>query len=119
MGLLEACVLNYQGKDEEAQKILETYGSRIRMPWFLDIHDFLMGKQTEKSLKEKAGEAPEKLVTAYTFMGFWDEGSGRPEEALKHYKEALESFLDDWLEYDFARERIKKLKKSAGTDKKS
>ena len=119
MGLLEACVLNYQGKDEEAQKILENYGSQIRIPWFLDIHDYLMGKQTEKSLKEKAGETPEKLVTAYTFMGFWNEGSGRPENALKHYKEALGSFLDDWLEYDFARERIKKLKKSAAAEKKS
>lgn len=56
-------------------------------------------------------------MTAYTFMGFWEEGSGRPEVAIKHYKEALESFLDDWLEYDFARERIKKLKKAAGADR--
>ena len=118
MGLLEACVLNYQGKDEAAQKILEHYGSRVRTPWFLDIQDYLMGKQTDKSLKEKAGETPEKLLTAYTLMGFWDEGSGRPENALKHYKEALESFLDDWLEYDFARERIKKLKKAAAAEKK-
>ena len=119
IGLLEACVLNYQGRDEAAQKILENYGSRIRTPWFLDIHDYLMGKQTEKSLKEMAGEASEKLLTAFTFMGFWDEGCGKPENALKHYKEALESFLDDWLEYDFAKDRIKKLKKSAIAAKKS
>ena len=118
MGLLEACVLNYQGKDDEAQKILEDYGTRIRIPWFLDIHDYLMGKQTEQSLKKKAGESPEKLLTAYTFMGFWDEGSGRSEAALKRYKEALESFLDDWLEYDFARERIKKIKKTIAAEKK-
>jgi S1-C subfamily serine protease len=118
MGLLEACVLNYQGKDDEAQKILEDYGTLIRIPWFLDIHDYLMGKQTEQSLKKKAGESPEKLLTAYTFMGFWDEGAGRSEAALKRYKEALESFLDDWLEYDFARERIKKLKKAAAAEKK-
>jgi hypothetical protein len=69
-------------------------------------------------LKEKAGEAPEKLLTDYTLMGFWDEGSGQRENALKHYQEALESFLDDWLEYDFARERIKKLKKAAAAEKK-
>ena len=113
MGLLEACVLNYQGKDEAAKKILENYESRIRTPWFLEINEYLLGRQTEKSLKEKVGDTPEKLITAYTFMGFWNEGSGKPEKALKHYKEALESFLDDWLEYDFARERIKKIKKSA------
>jgi S1-C subfamily serine protease len=83
MGLLEACVLNYQGKDDEAEKMLEDYGTRTRTPWFLDIHDYLSGKQTEQSLKKKAGESPEKLVTACTFMGFWDEGSGRPQDALK------------------------------------
>jgi hypothetical protein len=77
-----------------------------------------MGKQTVNALKNKAGETPEKLLTAYTLMGFWDEGSGRPENALKHYKEALESFLDDWLEYDFARERIIKLKKEVAAEKK-
>ena len=110
MGLLEACILNYQGKEVEAQKALENYSTWVKSAWFLDIHDYLKGKQTEKLLKEKAGQAPEKLVTAYTFMGFWDEGSGKPETAVKHYKEALESFLDDWLEYDFVRERIKRLK---------
>jgi hypothetical protein len=119
IGLLEACVLNFQGEDNAAQNILETYGSRIRTPWFVDIRDYFMGNQTEKSLKEKAGEIPEKLVTAYTLMGFWNESCRRPDSALKHYKEALESFLDYWLEYDFARERFKRLKKSVGPDKKS
>ena len=56
-------------------------------------------------------------MTAYTVMGFWNEGAGRPENALKNYKVALEAFLDDWLEYDFARERIKKLKKASSEDK--
>ena len=117
MGLLEACVLKYQGRDEEAQRALKSYGGRVRSTWFLDIHDCLSGKQTEQSLKEKAGETPEKLVTAYTFMGFWDESSGKTESALKYYREALGSFLDDWLEYDFASERIKKLKKTTKTKK--
>jgi hypothetical protein len=43
-------------------------------------------------------------------MGFWDEGSGDQKKAARYYKEAMGSFLDDWLEYDFVRERIKKLK---------
>ncbi len=46
-------------------------------------------------------------------MGFWDEGAGEQKKAAKHYKEAIGSFLDDWLEYDFVRERIKRLKKPA------
>ena len=84
--------------------------------WFLEIHDYLLGKQTEAALKEKAGEAPEKLVIAYTLMGLWQEGEGKPEKAIKYYKDAPESFLDDWLEYDFARERIYSLRKSVTTD---
>jgi hypothetical protein len=32
--------------------------------------------------------------------------------AIRYYKEALGTFLDTWFEYDFAKERIKKLKKA-------
>ena len=79
-------------------------------PWYLAISEYLLGKQTEDSLKEKAGENPENLLTAHTAMGFWAEGSGDKEGAIKRYKEALESFLDTWLEYEFAKERINKSK---------
>ena len=110
IGLLEACILNYQEKDKKARENLEEFERRIRDPWFLTISEYLLGKQTEKALKEMAGESPEKLITAYTIMGFWDEGSGDQKKAARYYKEAMGSFLDDWLEYDFVRERIKKLK---------
>ena len=43
-------------------------------------------------------------------LGFWAEGAGENKKALKHYKEALGSYMDDWLEYEFTMERIKKLK---------
>jgi len=113
IGLLEVCILNYEGKDQEAREALEAYEGRVRDPWFLTICEYLLGKQTDKALKDMAGESPERLITAYTIMGFWDEGSGEKKKAARHYKEAMGSFLDDWLEYDFARERIKKLKKPA------
>ena len=51
-------------------------------------------------------------------MGFWGEVFGRPEVALKRYKEVLESFLDDWLDYDFAGERITKIEKAASAENK-
>jgi hypothetical protein len=113
IGLLQACILNYQGKDKKARESLEEYEHRIRDPWFLTISEYLLGKQTEKALKDLAGESPERLITAYTIMGFWDEGSGEEKKAARHYKEAMGSFLDDWLEYDFARERIGRLKAPA------
>jgi lipoprotein NlpI len=110
--ILAGGILKNQGKDDEARQLLENYQQRVKEPWFLTISDYLLGKETEPSLREMAGETPEKLLTVFTYMGFWDEGSGEDKKALKHYKEALESFMDDWLEYDFARERIKRLRKS-------
>ncbi len=113
IGLLEACILNYEGKDRKAREALEEYERQIRDPWFLTISEYLLGKQTDQALKDMAGESPERLITAYTIMGFWDEGAGEQKKAARHYKEAMGSFLDDWLEYDFARERIRRLKEPA------
>jgi S1-C subfamily serine protease len=113
IGLLNACILNYEGKDKKARAALEDFEGRIRDPWFLTISEYLLGKKTDKALKDQAGKSPERLITAYTMMGFWDEGAGEHKKAARHYKEAMGSFLDDWLEYDFARERITKLRKSA------
>jgi lipoprotein NlpI len=114
MELLKACILNYQAMGEEARQVLEKYEDGTRDSWFISISEYLLGKQSEQTMRDNARAIPEKILTAYTFMGFWAEGSGEREKALRHYKEALGSFLDDWLEYDFALERIKKLKKTGG-----
>jgi S1-C subfamily serine protease len=113
IGLLKACILNYEGKEKKARSALEEYEGLIRDPWFLTISEYLLGKKTDRALKDQAGESPERLITAYTIMGFWAEGAGEEKKAARHYKEAMGSFLDDWLEYDFARERIKRLRKPA------
>jgi tetratricopeptide (TPR) repeat protein len=112
--LLKACILNYQADEAQTRRVLEKYAAETRDSWYISISEYLRGQQTEQSLRDNARAIPEKILTAYTFMGFWAEGSGEREKALKHYKEALGSFLDDWLEYNFALERIKKIKKPAG-----
>ncbi|MGD2125307.1 MAG: trypsin-like peptidase domain-containing protein [Desulfobacteraceae bacterium] len=112
-GLLKAGILHNQGLEKEARASLEAYLRQTEDPWYLTIGETLLGKRTEKSLKEQAGVSPENLVTAYTPLGFWAEGSGDKTRAIKHYKEALGSFLDDWLEYDFAKERLKRLRMPA------
>jgi S1-C subfamily serine protease len=111
LGILETGILHYQGFEVEARAGLAAYGRRTRDPWYLTISEYLLGKQTEDSLKKQAGESPENLITAHMALGFWAEGTKDKKKAVKHYKEALESFLDTWLEYDFAKERLKKLKK--------
>jgi S1-C subfamily serine protease len=113
LGLLEPGILRYQGLTEEARANLNEYSRRTIDPWYLTISEYLQGKKTEETLKIQAGESPEHLVTGHTFLGFWAEGSGNKKEAIKHYKEALASFLDNWPEYLFARERFIRLKKPA------
>ncbi len=110
LGLLEAGVLHYQGQSQKARSILETYAQQIPDAWYLSICEHLLGKGSEASLETEAGQSPEKLLTAYTALGFWSEGSGDKKKAMGYYKEALASFLDTWLEYDFVKERISRLK---------
>jgi len=38
--------------------------------------------------------------------------------AIRYYKEALISYMDNWIEYDFAKERVKKLRSLKGNSKK-
>lgn len=110
LGLLEAGILNYQGRSEEAAARLSDYALRTREPWFIGISEYLMGQRTEDALRQQAGDSPENVLTAFTAAGFWAEGSKDSKKAMRFYKEALGSFLDNWIEYDFVRERIKRLK---------
>ncbi len=110
LGILQAGILHKQGLADEARSSLEAFAARTMDPWYLTISDYLMGNQTEKSLLDQAGESPENLLTAHSALGLWAEGGGDKQKAIKHYREALGSFLDTWLEYDFAKERLKRLK---------
>lgn len=110
MGLLEPEILRCMGRQEEARDRLEAFGSRTRDPWYRTVSEALLGKRTQDSLKKEAGESPEKLLTLYVALGFWAEGSGDKARALEHYKEALASFMDTRVEFDFAKERIKRLR---------
>jgi S1-C subfamily serine protease len=114
LGLLEAGILHYQGLEAEAQVALADFARRTRDPWFLAIAEHLMGRLTEDEIRKQAGEVPENVITAFTVMGFWAEGSKDKTKAFRFYQETLGSFLDDWFEYDFARERIKRLRQSSG-----
>ncbi|MCG2776702.1 MAG: trypsin-like peptidase domain-containing protein [Desulfobacterales bacterium] len=114
MGLMEAEILHHMGRKEEALKTLEAYVRHTRDPWYRSVGECLMGKRTEESLKTEAGNSAENLITLHAALGFWAEGSGDKDRAIEHYKEALESFLDTWIEFDFARERIKSLRRPSG-----
>jgi len=110
VGLLEPEILHNIGRKEEAKARLEEYNRRTRDPWYRAICQCLLAEETEQSLTEKAGESPEYLITAHTALGFWAEESGNKKKAGKHYKEALGSYMDEMFEYEFAMERIKRLR---------
>lgn len=113
IGLLQSEILHNIGREEEAKAKLEEYKKRTKDPWYRAIGECLMDERTEQSLIEKAGESPGYIITAHTALGFWAEGSGDKKKASRHYKEALGSYMDERIEYEFAMERIKRLRQDS------
>jgi S1-C subfamily serine protease len=112
LGLLEAGILHHQGQEQEANERLADYGRRTQDPLFLTLCDYLRGQQTEDNLRRQAGDSPEDILMAFTAAGFWAEGSRDKKSAVRFYREALGSLLDNWIEYSFVRERVRRLKRS-------
>lgn len=110
VGLMEPMILHKMGHTNDALSCLEKYYSRTQNPWFHAISGCLLGKRSELSLLETSRIGPENLMTAHMALGLWAEGNNNRIKAIKHYKEAMASCLDNWLEYDFAKKRIKKLR---------
>ena len=112
LGLLEAGILHHQGQEQAANERLADYAIRTQEPLFLFLCDYLRGQQAEDGLRRQAGDTPENILMAFTAAGFWAEGSKDKKNAIRFYREALGSFLDNWVEYDFVRDRINRLKRS-------
>jgi hypothetical protein len=67
--------------------------------------------QKENPLAQRAGEGPEYLLTGHVAVAFWAESQGDKNKAIDHYREALGSYMDDMIEYEFAAARIKALRR--------
>lgn len=111
MGLLEAEILHHMGREPAAVGSLERYGQLVKDPWYRGISECLLGKRSRDALKQAAGMNSENLLTLHVALGIWAEGSGERERAIEDYKEALESLLDTWIEFEFAKERIRSLRR--------
>jgi S1-C subfamily serine protease len=118
VGLLEAEILLWMGRTEEMQASLKAFHERTQDPWYRALSAYLLKKGASSTfdggylgdLALTAARTPENLVTAHSALGFWSESQAQTEAAKRHYKEALGSYLDNWLEYELARERLKRLK---------
>jgi hypothetical protein len=116
IGLLEAEILLWMGRKEEMRASLKAFHERTRDPWYRSLSAYFLEATPAgvpvDALTLTAGQNPENLVTAHSALGFWSESQAQTEAAKRHYKEALGSYLDNWLEYELARERLKRLRKA-------
>jgi hypothetical protein len=111
IGLLEPEILHKQGHTGKARETLETYHQRVSDPWYRNLSACLLDPALQADVTAKAGESAENLLTGHTALGLWAEGSGDATSAIRHYREALGSYLDNRIEYDFAMARIKRLRR--------
>ncbi len=109
-GLLEPEILYKQGYTEQARESLKAYRRRIKDPWYSNLSGCLLNPELQAGVKAKAGENPMNLLTGHTALGLWAEGQGDTYGAIRHYREALGSYMDHRIEYGFAIERIKRLR---------
>jgi S1-C subfamily serine protease len=112
IGLFEPEILQKQGDAASARARLEAYHERIVDPWYRMLSECLMDPALRDHVASKAGESPENLLTGHTALGLWAEGSGDAAGAIRHYREALGSYMDDRIEYDFAMARMKRLRQA-------
>ena len=112
LGLLEAGIVRHQGAEQEARGLLTAFIRDTRNQWYVTIAEYLSGRISEEALRTQADKTPEQMVSAYALLGFWAESAEDKPAAMRYYKLALGSFMDDWLEYDFAGERLRRLRQS-------
>ena len=103
--LLTTTVLHHSGKEKESRKRLAEICPATETIWYRQVCESLLHERSEEDLLEKAGTIPEKVLTAHAALGFQAEAEGEREGALAHYREALGSYLDNWVEFELARQR--------------
>jgi S1-C subfamily serine protease len=109
--LLEAGIRHHRGEAEESRRLLQAFIAAVEEPGFRAAAEFLDGRLTEEALRREIGDSPEMALAAFAAAGFRAEGSQDRRGAMRFYREALGTFLDERVEYDFVRERVRHLKR--------
>lgn len=103
-------ILQQMNKKDDAREHLIEIRRVTDTRWYQQICDTLLDNQSAADLIDGAGNVPEKILTAYTALGFNAEATGNNGLAIQYYREALGSYLDNWTEYELARQRFLKLR---------
>lgn len=112
MGLFEPEILHKKGDAALARERLAAYHEAVSDPWYRSLSGCLLDPALQAHVTAKAGETPETLLTGHTALGLWSEGKGDAASAIKHYREALGSYMDHRIEYDFAKARLRRLRQT-------
>ncbi len=110
IGLLEPEIMHRKGWTDRARGRLEVYHQTTADPWYHSLSGCLLNPELQDHVTAKADENPLNLLTGHTALGLWAEGNGDTPGAIKHYREALDSYMDHRIEYDFAMARMKRLR---------
>ena len=113
MGLFEPEILQILGQTAPARERLAAYSANVPDPWYRSLSESLLDPARQKALAARAEENPAYLLTGHTALGLWAEGRKDVPGAIRHYREALGSYLDHRIEYDFAMARVKRLRRQA------
>jgi tetratricopeptide (TPR) repeat protein len=105
-GLMRAQMRAASGDTAPGTEALRAYAQHTADPWYRNVARCLLGDIPAQQLASLSEENPPLKLTFQTALGIQMEQQGEPEKAIEHYSEALESYLDDWMEFAFARARI-------------
>ena len=85
---------------------------RVYRKRFPSLSESLLDPAHQEALTARAEDNPAYLLTGHTALGLWAEGRKDVPGAIRHYREALGSYMDHRIEYDFAMARVKRLRQS-------
>jgi hypothetical protein len=81
-----------------------------RRPWAMQVYRLFQGKVTEQQVLDHAsrlgrseGERRHNLFYTHLYVGLYHEAAGRPEEARKHIRTAVEKYPSPHYMGDVAR----------------
>jgi hypothetical protein len=113
LGLLESEILQMLGWPARARISLTAFHDGVPDPWYRSLSASLLEPARQAAVTDRAEEHPACLLTAHTALGLWSEGRDDVPGAIRHYREALGSYMDRRIEYDFAMARVKHLRRKA------
>ncbi len=113
LGLLEPEILQMLGRVTPAREALAAYRAGVPDPWYRSLAESLIEPDRQVAIAARAEEHPAYLLTGHTALGLWAEGRDDVSGAIRHYREALGSYMDYRIEYDFALARVKHLRQAA------